>query len=353
MLDDKSRVILFWFTIGMIVLVVIVALTTLLRACGGPLQGESPLAINPVEISLCLGEQRQFTVEGIEEEDAELSWRTNGGTISESGPFSAIFVADGEPGDYIITVIRRSPRQVTDATVHVTACTPTPTSTPTPIPTPTPLPSPTPTSTPVPTPSFDDPRGDVGTYDAGLPVDGVPIGADIRIASVGTDLRLDLQPAAGVPTDLAGWAAEGDALLWITLYDPIPNPPAYTDWLFALDLDGNVSTGRPVGSARINPDLGDEAVVGVLYDPASGEYAPYFLVWDPAQGGWTDGPEGIRFTLGQSRTVIGLALPMETITNTVAQTTDVTFVPGAVKGRAAVLSVAGEQTVVDFYPDRP
>jgi hypothetical protein len=37
----------------------------------------------------------------------------------------------------------------------------------------------------------------------------------------------------------------------------------------------------------------------------------------------------------------------------VAQITDVTLVPEAVKGRAAVLSYAGEQAVIDFYPDRP
>ena len=69
MLDDKSRVILFWFTIGMIVVVVIVALFTLLRACGGPVE-EPPITINPAEISLCQGEQRQFTVEGIDEDAA-------------------------------------------------------------------------------------------------------------------------------------------------------------------------------------------------------------------------------------------------------------------------------------------
>ncbi len=357
MLDDKSRVILFWFTIGMVVVVVIVALATLLRAWGGPLEDESPLAINPAEISLCLGEQHQFTVEGIgedeSEDDVEISWRASGGTINESGPLAANFTTDGEPGNYIITAIRRGPRQVADATVHVNACTPTPTPSPTPIPTPTPLPSPTPMPTLEPTLSFDDPRGDVNAYDGGAAVEGVPASADVRIASVGPDLRVNLQPAAGIPAELAGWAVEGEILLWITLYEPVPNPPAYSDWLFVLDLDGNVATGRAAGSARINPDLGDEAVLGVLYDPASGEYTPYFLVWDPAQGGWSDGPDGIRFYLGESRTVIGMALPLETLTQAASQTTGVTLVPGAVRGRAAALSIVGGQMVVDFYPNRP
>ncbi len=358
MLDDKSRVILFWFTIAMVVVVVIVALATLLQAWGGPLEDESPLAINPAEINLCLGEQYQFTVGGIGEDESadevEISWRTSGGgTISESGPLAANFTADGEPGNYAITAIRRGPRQVADATVHVNVCTPTPTPSPTPIPSPTPLPSPTPTPTLEPTLSFDDPRGDVNAYDGGAPVEGVPASADVRIASVGPDLRVNLQPADGIPAELAAWAVEGEILLWITLYEPVPNPPAYSDWLFVLDLDGNAATGRPAASARINPDLGDEAVLGVLYDPASGEYAPYFLVWDPAQGGWTDGPGGIRFFLGESRTVIGLALPLETLTQAAAQTTGVTLVPGAVRGRAAALSIVGGQMVVDFYPNRP
>jgi len=55
----------------------------------------------------------------------------------------------------------------------------------------------------------------------------------------------------------------------------------------------------------------------------------------------------------ESRTLIGLALPLETLAQTVAQITDVTLVPEAVKGRAAVLSYAGEQAVIDFYPDLP
>ncbi|MCK4472437.1 MAG: hypothetical protein KAW49_11715, partial [Anaerolineae bacterium] len=134
----------------------------------------------------------------------------------------------------------------------------------------------------------------------------------------------------------------------------VPDPPeVYTEWLFALDLDGDTTTGRPVDSARINPDLGTEAAVGVYYDPAGEEYASYFLVWDPAQGDWAEGPEVIRFHVDESRTLIGLALPLETLAQTVAQITDVTLVPEAVKGRAAVLSYAGEQAVIDFYPDLP
>jgi hypothetical protein len=342
MLNERARVILFWFTIGMITLVGVVAVITILRACGGPVSQEPPLAISPAEINLCTGEQNPFTIE----DNVEVTWDTTGGTISESGLLSA----SNEPGDYTVTASQRGSRRVAQATVHVVACTPTPT--PAPSPTPTPIPTATPTPEPPPlTPA--DPQGDVSGYEGGTPVEGAHAGVDIRAASPSADLRLDLQSTTGAPAELAGWPTEGEVLLWIELYEPIPTPPAYTDWLFALDLDGNTATGRPAGSVRINPDLGDEAVVGVIYEPTSGEYAPYFLVWDAAQGSWIDGPEVVRFYMDESRRLIGLALPLEILTQSVVQATGVTPAPEAAKGRAAVLSYVGEQAVIDFYPDRP
>jgi len=347
MLEDRARVTLFWFTIGMVVLVVIVAVVTLLRSCVGAGSAEPPLVINPAEISLCLGEQHQFTVGG----GAEVTWRATGGAISESG----LFTTDDAAGDHTITAIRSKPRQVAEASVHVAACTPTPSPVPSPTSTPTPISTPTATPTPEPTPLPPaDPQGDVGAYDSGAPVEGVPTGVDIRAASVGADLRVELQPTAGVPAALEGWASEGEVLLWVTLYEPVPAPPAvFTDWLFVLDLDGDTATGRPAGAARINPDLGTEAAAGVSYSPAIGEYEPYLWIWDPTQEKWTEEPDVVRFYLDESRTLIGLALPLETLTQSVAQTTGVTLVPEAVKGRVAVLSLAGEQAVIDFYPNRP
>ena len=342
MLNERSRVILFWFTIGMIILVAVVAVITILRACGGPVSTEPPLAIRPAETSLCTGEQSTFTVE----DDTEVTWDTTAGTISESG----LLTAGNEPGDYTVTANQRGSRRMAQAIVHVVACTPTPT--PAPSPTPTSLPTATPTPQPTPLPPAD-PQGDVSAYEGGAPVEGSLPGVDIRAASVSADLRFDLESTAGAPAELAGWATEGEVLFWIELYVPVPTPAAYTDWLFALDLDGDTATGRPAGSARINPDLGDEAIVGVLYEPTSGEYAPYFLVWDTAQGSWVDGPGVVRFYMDESRSRLGLALPLDILTQSVVQTTGVTPAPGAVKGRAAVLSYVGEQAVIDFYPDRP
>jgi hypothetical protein len=342
MLNDRVRVILFWFTMGMMLLVAAVAVVTILRACGSPVATPVPLAVRPAEITLCPGEQQQFTVEG----DVVVAWDATGGRITEGGLFTATDV----PGDYTVTATRRGSRQADRATVHVVACPPTPTSapSPTPVPTATPTPEPTPTTPPA------DLQGDVGTYESGAPVEVSPPGVDIRAASVQPNLRVELQPTSGMPAELVGWASEGELVLWITLYEPFPAAPAsYIDWLFALDVDGDTATGRPAGAARINPDLGTEVAVGVSYNLTAGDFEPYFWIWDPAQGDWAVGPDVVRLYQDESRTLIGLALSLETLTQNVAQTAGVTPVPEAVKGRAAALTYAGEQAVIDFYPDRP
>ena len=247
-----------------------------------------------------------------------------------------------------------SPAIVVPMTFTVT---PTPMLTDTPTPTETPTPTPTSIATPTPEPSptpLSDPQGDVVAYESGNPVEGVPAGVDIRAASVGTDLRVVLQPTEGVPAELAEWATEDEVLLWISLYDPVPDPPTvFTDWVFVLDLDGDVTTGRPAGAVRVNPDLGYEVAIGVSYNDASGEYEPYFLVWDQAKMALVSKPDAPRFVLDEARTLIGLALPLETLTENVGQTASTTLMPGNVKGRAAVQSHAQGQKVIDCCPDRP
>ena len=220
MVSDRARVILFWFTIGMIILVAAVAVVTILRGCSGPSSTEPPLSVFPAEITLCVGEQQQFTAG----DDAEVTWDASGGTISESGAFTA-----SEPGDYTVTAARSGTRRKAEAVAHVTACTPTPT----PMPSPTPAPTPTPTAVPPTAPPPADPSGDVVAYEGGTPVEQVPAGSDIRAASLGQDLSVDLQPGEQIPDELATWAAEGELLLWMSFHGPIPDPPSYTDWLFA------------------------------------------------------------------------------------------------------------------------
>ncbi len=232
---------------------------------------------------------------------------------------------------------------------------PSATPIPTPQPSPTPPPPPTATTVPSPTPTpAADAQGDVGLYETGEGIANAPAGTDIHAASVDADLHISLQPSAGdIPEPLQGWVTEDQVLLWILLYDPVPAPPsAYTEWLFALDLDGDVNTGRPADTVRINPDLGMEAALGVYYDPGSDTFGTYFLVWDPAQGGLVRRSPP-RFAMDESRTLIGLALPLESLVQAVEETSGITVRLDAVRGRAAALSNAGGQRVVDFFPDRP
>lgn len=340
-MSDKARAILFWCTIALIIIVAIAAIVTILRACNSILSPPPPpLTISPGEVSLCTGEQQQFTVGGAD----EIAWETTGGMISDNG----LYTASDIPGDYTVTATGADADQQIEAVAHVATCAPSPT------PEPSPTVAPTDTPTPEAVASPTDPQGDVGAYENGVPVEGVPAGVDISSASLGPDLHVLLDSAEGAPPELADWVTEGEMLLWITLHTPIPDPPpVYMNWLFALDVDGNTATGRPAGSRRINPDLGDEAVIGVSYDPVIGAFEPYFLVWDATQGNWADGPEGIRYHLSDSRTLVALALPLEMFTQSVAQTSGVTLAPEAAKGRAAADSYVGEQRVIDFYPALP
>ena len=213
------------------------------------------------------------------------------------------------------------------------------------------IPTDTPSPEPLPIP-LSDSQADVVSYDGLVPVTNAPAGVDIRAASVAADLRVSLQTTERVPAELAGWA-EGEVLLWVALHDPIPDPPAVrTEWIFALDLDGDTATGRPPGTLRINPDLGVEVAIGIIYNPDSGGYELYSLTWDPNLGNWADGPGGIHYIISESRTLVGLALPLETLSQSVAQVTGVTVVPEAVRGRAAAVATVDGQRVIDFYPDR-
>lgn len=240
------------------------------------------------------------------------------------------------------------------ATLTPTKAPVTPTATPTLAPTPTPAPTLAPTVQPSPTPQPTDAEGDVGTYDTGDPVEDAPAGVDIGVASIAPDMRVALQPGDEIPAAFADWVAEGEVLLWIALNAPVPDPPeVYIEWLFVLDMDGDVETGRPAGSARVNPDLGMEVALGAFYDVGSGQPGTYFLVWDRAQQALVRQTAGLRFTLDDSRTLVGLALPLETLTQAVQDTSGVTTAPEAIKGRAAALARVGAGRVIDFYPDRP
>jgi len=343
LLNDRARIILFWFTIGLMLVVAILAAMTILRACGGlPTPREPAPTITPPEVSLCPGEQQQFAVA----EDIPVVWDATGGTIDQGG----VFTAGDTVGDYTVTATREGSEQASGAIVHIVACTPTPT--PTARSTAVPTPAPTDTPEPTATPSLDsDPQGDVGAYQTGAAVDSPPAGIDIRAASIAPDLSISLQPAQNVPAELADWASEDEAFFWVSLHDAVPDPPGiYMNWLFVLDIDGNTETGRPVGSRRINPDIGDEVAIGVSYNTDTEAFEPYSLVWGDGQ--WADGPE-VRYTFAESRTVVGLALSLEGLEEALSQASGVAPSPETMKGRAAAESYVGEQRVIDFYPNLP
>jgi hypothetical protein len=223
------------------------------------------------------------------------------------------------------------------------------------MPTATPAPAVSPSAEPSATPPANtDAEGDVGAYNTGAAVESPPTGIDIRTASVNPDLSMSLQPTQDLPADLADWVEEGDAFFWMTLYEAVPESPASTsNWLFVADVDGDTETGRPVGSARINPDLGDELAVGVGFNPEAGAFEPFSLVWDTDAGGWATGPE-VRYTFGESRTVVGLALSLESVQEALSETTGITLTLEPVRGRAAAEGYTGTgERVIDFYPNRP
>mgnify|MGYP001071347966 CR=1 FL=1 len=350
-LNDRARIILFWFTIALMLAVAGLAALTILRACGGlPVQTEPPLTITPPEVSLCPGEQQQFAVEG----DVDVTWEANGGTIDEQG----VFTAGDDTGDYTVTATREESGRAAGAIVRIVACTPTPTSTP--LPTVPPTATPEPTTAPEPTESAEtppgglDPSGDIGAYETGDPIESPPTGVDIAAASIDPDSSIAFQPTADPPAELAGWSEEGEAFFWISLYDAIPDPPlSYMNWLFVIDTDGDTETGRSAGSRRINPDLGDEVAVGISYNANTEAYEPYALVWDTEDEAWATGPD-VRYTFGESRTVVGLALSVEALEEAITEAGAAPLVAEAAKGRAAAETYLADGTrVIDFYPSLP
>lgn len=333
MLTDRARGILFWFSLCMIVIVGVIAVISIFRACGSLVsQVGASLTITADRSALCPGEQSQFVVD----EDVEVMWEVvgGGGTIDENG----LFTAGSIPGTYTIVASEVDGRRTAEVAVQVLTCAPTPTPTPA-----VPLPTETPTPQTI---AFapDDSQGDILTYSGGMPAVSAPVWLDIRSASVGADLRVALQPG-GVPEALAGFAGTGDALVWIVLQNPLPQPPtAELDWLFALDLDGNVATGRPAETAqtRLYIGLGVDAILALR--SRGGAYEAYSYIWDAAMGDWTSGPTP-RYMIDGSGTIIGLAVPLDLL----SQSARVTIVPEAIRGRTGAISYALQ--VVDLYPD--
>lgn len=339
MLGDKVRTILSWVTVAVVAVMLLSAMANVVFWFE-PEEAPS-LQVVPAEASLCPGQEVTFSVEPPLE---DVEWAATGeGDISEDGRYVAEALGDWE--------IRAAgpDGERGRAVVHVIPCTPTPT------PTLTPTPAPTPSPTPIPVTAGEvDPQGDVATYGGGAPVGEIPSGIDVRNASVQSDGRVSLGTREGLPPDLAEWAQEGEVLLWIALYEPIPESlPVRTDWLFVLDLDNDTATGRRPGSGSIDPDLGDEVAMGIYYDPLGGGFTPYLLIWDPNIDNWQERSDAVRYWMSEDRTLVALAVSRETLEREVSQITGVTVAPEATVGRGGAVAYLEPQAVIDFYPDLP
>lgn len=219
----------------------------------------------------------------------------------------------------------------------------------TPEPTLAPEPTEEPTAEPTMPAFLPDDQGDAVVYETGNPVEEIPAGTDIRIASIGDDMEVALGSPEEVPGGLADLATGDDVLLWLELYEPIPeSPEGRLEWLFVLDMDDDTETGRPAGQRPINPDLGYEAAIGLAYE--DGTYSAYVLIWQA--GSWAGGPQA-TYLVDESGTLIGLAVPREELVAKVSELSGVETVPDDVKGRLAALAGAGANRIADFYPELP
>ncbi len=341
MWNVQTRRILFWVTVAVVILVLVSGIVAVVRLLVRPREAPLTLTVLPAEVTLCQHEQVLFAVDP---PLADVEWAiTGGGEIGVDGRYTA-----GElPGDYEVQAAGPG-GELGRAVVHIQVCTPTPT----PVPTPTPEPSPTPTPEPIPIQNADA-QGDVGLYSTGTPVEQPPAGLDIRNASIEADGRVVLGGIQYLPAELAAWMESGETVLWVSLYEPLPDTlDAYTEWLFVLDMDGDTGTGRQMGSAAINPDLGDEAALALFYDPNTAAFGTYSLIWDPAAGGWAAGLD-LRYWISEDRTLLALGVPLNSLQQQVAQTAGVATVPEATRGRAAAVAYTEPERLIDFYPDLP
>ena len=212
-------------------------------------------------------------------------------------------------------------------------------------------PEPTDVPTPEPTkPAFmPDDQSDAVAYETGDPADETPAGVDVSIASICDDLEVALGLPEEVPDGLSDLAAEDDVLLWLELYEPIPESPEdKLEWIFVLDMDDDTETGRPAGQRPINPDLGYEVAIGLSYE--DGTYSAYVLIWQA--GSWAAGPQA-TYLVDESGTLIGLAVPRDELVAKVSELSGVDAVPDDVKGRLAALVGTGANRIADFYPELP
>jgi hypothetical protein len=362
-----------WVIGGFILLAVFVtALVVVSLLLSGGFGLPATFQVLPGEVTLHPKEGWQFRAVSDDRLMPGVKWTATGGVIGSEG----FYTAPDIPGDYQIIAQHPSSDYRAAATVHVVAVggvtaepSPSPTEAaaiiqPTAAPTvaavaltsASPTSAPIPTQTPAPMPAtFLDGAGDLVNFDTLEPVAIAPPGTDIRAACFDDGRRLVRAVPEGLAGEIGDWDTEKNVILWIMFHEPIPTAADMERfWLFALDTDGSVTTGRPVDEGKINPDIGAEVTVGVHSNPAAGiELIPYVLVWNARL--ITSEPQAvdIEARLNAARDVLFIRISAEQLAAAIRTLSGVEPNWDQTVGRALATATTGEGLVADFAPERP
>lgn len=236
--------------------------------------------------------------------------------------------------------------------------TPVPTETPIPIPTYTPAPPTfTPTSRPTLTPVafVNDPAADAVDFNTLTPLTTTLAGVDIQAASFDENGHLLENLPEELATQVADWAPAENLILWMKLQTAVPmKREGAIYWLFALDTDGNLETGRPVGDGQINPDMGAEITLGVYSDPTDElQFQPYMQIWDQVRAESRRYELTMEVELSPKRDVLFLRVSKAKLTELLAELSYVKPAWEKTIGRAATLFDTGSGLAIDFCPEIP
>jgi hypothetical protein len=326
--------------------------------------------ILPGEVTLHPGQGWQFQAVAGNRLMPGVKWTATGGIIGAEG----FYTAPDIPGDYQVIAQHPNSDYRTAATVHVVTgenattepnlvepAEPTqPTMAPTALsPSLTPMP---PSPTPVPTqpstfalPAYLDDSGDLVDFDTLAPIEFAPPGSDIRLACFDEARQLVRTIPVEVAAEVGDWDTEGSLILWIAFYEPVPTVPDMERyWLFALDTDRNIATGRPMDDGKVNPDIGVEVTIGVHSNPAAGiELAPYMFVWNAGLKNSEPRTMDIEVRLSTTRDALFIRVPTELLADTIRTLSEVEPNWDQTVGRALAMATTSEGTVADFAPERP
>jgi hypothetical protein len=327
----------------------------------------------PEEITLRPGAGWQFRAVAGNRLMPGVTWTATGGEIGPEG----FYVAPDTPGDYQIIAQHPNSSYRAAATVHVVAAgvtaeplsIPTETTAPiqptamlatTPTVTPTATASSSPTSAPTQTSApastlFFDAADDLVDFDTLAPIAAAPPGTDIRATCFDGERQLVQAIPKELTGDISDWDMESNVILWITFQEPVPEiPDMERYWIFALDVDGDTATGRPVSEGIINPDIGVEATIGVHSNPAAGiELAPYALIWNGQLGTSETQTLALEARLSTTRDALFVRVPAEPLAETIRTLSEVEPNWDRATGRTLTTATTGEGTVADFAPERP